>query len=90
MEPTVFWVRSCGQGHAYHQCAGALILMGVWCTTVLTVHSIIKTKTRALKQQSALTPEASQCTKGNHVVTGEVFLLDIGLLMGVKMSSKKR
>jgi len=47
-------------------------------------------KTRALKQQSAVTPEASQCTKGNHVVTGEVFLLDIGLLMGVKMWSEKR
>jgi len=30
-------------------------------------------------------PEASQCNKGNHVVTGEVFLLDIGLLMGVKV-----
>lgn len=28
-------------------------------------------------------PMASQCTKGNHVVTGEVFFLDIGLLMGV-------
>jgi hypothetical protein len=28
-------------------------------------------------------PMASQCNKGNHVVTGEVFLLDIGLLMGV-------
>jgi hypothetical protein len=84
MEPTVFWVRSRGQGPAYHQCAGALILMGVWCTTVLTVHSKIKMKTRTLKQLSAVTPEASQCTKGNHVVTGEVFLLDIGLLMGVK------
>ncbi len=42
-----------------------------------------KLKTRALKQQSAVTPEASQCTKGNHVVTGEVFFLDSGLLMGV-------
>ncbi len=85
MEPTIFWVHSRGQGHAYYQCVDALILMGVWCTTVNSNRCAlaIKMKTRALKQQSALTPSASQCNKGNHVVTGEVFLLDIGLLMGV-------
>jgi len=86
MEPTVFWVRSCGQGRAHNTSVrtrldphGCLVHNSITCALYK------KNENTGAETAVGSNPEASQCNKGNHVVTGEVFLLDIGLLMGVRL-----
>jgi hypothetical protein len=88
MEPTVFWVRSRGQGRAHYKSVrtrldphGCLVHDSTTCALYN------KNESPGAETAVGSKPMASQCTKGNHVVTGEVFFLDIGLLMGVNANS---